>query len=355
MKILGLISAGLVLCLSSVGAAHAGELSAACQTSGQPVHEAGFVTIGGIQQWVVVDGADCGNPVVLMVHGGPGNPNTPFAHNMFGDWERDFTVVQWDQRGSGKTFGTNRPSEDEPLTMAALTGDGVDVARYATERFGKRKVILMGGSWGSALATHMAMAAPGLFHAYVGTGQLVNYQEELKMGYARVLASATAKADHDALAQLEALGPPPWTNPRAFGVLRRISRRYEAAITDPPPAGWFAFGPGYDTPAYEADYSAGEDYSFFAFVGAANDGMGSGIDLRALGTTFAMPVYLLQGDEDLVTLPEISRSYFDELSAPDKTYIPLPRTGHDPNRTMIEAQHQALMQVRTAALAADGD
>lgn len=353
MKILGLISAGLMLCVSGVGAARAAELSPSCQTSGQAIHEAGFVTIGGIRQWVVVGGADCANPVVLIVHGGPGNPNTPFAHNIFGDWERDFTLVHWDQRGSGMTFGANRPTEDEPLTLAALTADGVDVARYAAQRFGKRKVILMGGSWGSALATHMAITAPDMFHAYVGTGQLVNYQDELKMGHARVLARATADADNDALTRLEALGPPPWTDPRAFGVLRRISRRYEAAVSDAPPADWFVFGPGYDTPAYEADYAAGEDYSFFAFVGRANDGMGAGIDLRALGMTFAMPVYLLQGDQDLVTLPEISRAYFDELSAPAKTYIPLARTGHDPNRTMIEAQHLALMQVRAQATADD--
>ncbi|MBZ3925610.1 alpha/beta fold hydrolase [Xanthomonas citri] len=59
--------------------------------------------IGGIQQWVTIEGQDCRNPVVLIVHGGPGNPNTPFAHRLFGSWTRDFTIVQWDQRGSGKT------------------------------------------------------------------------------------------------------------------------------------------------------------------------------------------------------------------------------------------------------------
>lgn len=353
MRALSTVLAAFALCLAGAHAASATELSPACASPGQPVHEAGFVIIGGIQQWVVADGADCANPVVLIVHGGPGNPNTPFARNIFGDWERDFTVVQWDQRGSGKTYGANRPDEDEPLTLQTLTSDGVEAARYASERFGKRKLILMGGSWGSALATHMAMAAPDLFHAYVGTGQLVNYQDELKLGYAQVLARATANGDTDVLARLEALGPPPWTDPRAFGALRRISRQYEAAVTDPAPSAWFTFGPGYDTPEYEADYSAGEDYSFFAFVGPANNGMGSGIDLRALGTRFAMPVYLLQGDEDLVTLPDISRAYFDDISAPAKTYVPLARTGHDPNPTMIEAQHQALMQIRPAALAAD--
>ena len=182
---------------------------------------------------------------------------------------------------------------------------------------------------------------------------MVNYQDDLKVGYARTLALATAASDSEAMARLEALGAPPWTNPRAFGVLRRISRRYEALVSEPPPAGWFTFGPGYDTPAYEADYTAGEDYSFFAFVGPANNGMGPGIDLRALGLDFAMPVYMLQGEEDLVTPTQVSRAYFDELSAPQKTFVSLARTGHDPNRIMIDAQYKALIRARADAVTTD--
>nr|WP_207383809.1 alpha/beta fold hydrolase [Xanthomonas citri] len=91
-------------------------------------------------------GQDCRNPVVLIVHGGPGNPNTPFAHRLFGSWTRDFTIVQWDQRGSGKTYAASKPADGEPLTMQRLTLDGSEVARYASQRLGKPKLILMGGS-----------------------------------------------------------------------------------------------------------------------------------------------------------------------------------------------------------------
>jgi pimeloyl-ACP methyl ester carboxylesterase len=335
------MAAAAVMALG-MGAARAAELNPACRTPGQPVSEQGFVQIGGIRQWVTVDGQDCANPVVLIVHGGPGNPNTPFAHNLFGAWAKDFTVVQWDQRGAGKTYGENRPAEDEPLTMARLTQDGVEAARYALQRLGKRQVILMGGSWGSALAVNIAMAQPDLFSAYVGTAQLANYQADMATSYAKTLALAKAAGDTDALAKLEPLGPPPWTNPRAFGILRRITRKYEAQGSEAPPKDWFAFGPGYDTPAYEADYTAGEDYSFLNFVGLHGDGMGPKIDLRQLGTRFAMPVWMLQGEADLVTPPEVSKPYFDAIVAPKKTWVPLPRTGHDPNRIMVDAQLAAL-------------
>ncbi|MDY0747186.1 alpha/beta hydrolase [Paucibacter sp. R3-3] len=314
--------------------------------SAEPVDEAGYVTIGGIRQWVTIEGQDSANPVVLIVHGGPGNPNTPFAHKLFGNWSKDFTVVQWDQRGSGKTYAASKPAEGEVLTMERLSQDGNEVARYAMRRLGKRKLILMGGSWGSALAVNMAMAAPELFDAYVGTAQLVNYQADMAASYRKTLALAKAADDAEPLAKLEKLGPPPWTDPRAFGVLRRITRKYEALRSDAPPKGWFAFGPGYDTPDYEAAYEAGEDYSFLNFVGLAGDGMGPKIDLRKLGVRFSMPVYMLQGEEDLVTPPEISRAYFDELVAPKKEFIPLQRTGHDPNRSMIDAQFAVLLRLR---------
>jgi pimeloyl-ACP methyl ester carboxylesterase len=355
MKRFGIVVAALLALTPGLVAAQQAELNPACRTPGQPVDEAGYVRIGGIQQWVVVEGQDCANPVVLIVHGGPGNPNTPFAHTLFGDWAKDFTVVHWDQRGAGKTYQANPPAEDEALTVERLTADGVEVARYATQRFGKRKVILMGGSWGSALAVNIAQAQPDLFHAYVGTAQMVNYQDNVAASYARTLSLARTAGDAETIGKLEALGPPPWTNPRAFGIVRRATRKYEALATDPPPKAWFAPGPGYDTLEYEAAYEAGEDYSFVQFVGLAGDGMGPRLDLRKLGTRFAIPVFLLQGDRDLVTVPEISRAWFDSLTAPEKAFFPLARTGHDPNRTMIDAQLNVLeTRVRAAAVKGDG-
>jgi pimeloyl-ACP methyl ester carboxylesterase len=319
----------------------------------QTINEAGLVPIGGIRQWVTAGGQDRTNPILLIVHGGPGNPSTPFAHNLYGGWTKDFTVVQWDQRGAGKTFGASKPSEGEALTLDRLTQDGVEVARYAAARFGKRKIILMGGSWGSALAVSMAQAAPDLFHAYVGTSQLVSYSDDTAASYRRTLALARAAGDADATGKLENLGTPPWTDPRASGVLRRITRKYEMKATDPAPEGWFSFGAGYDTPGYMAMYEAGEEYSFLQFVGLRGDGMGSKIDLPASATRFAMPVYLLQGEDDLVTPAEVSRAWFDRISAPKKDFIVLPRTGHDPNAAMVAAQSAVLRRVRPAAIKAD--
>lgn len=330
-------------------------LNPACKQSAKAVDESGFIAIGGIRQWMTIEGQDCRNPVVLIVHGGPGNPNTPFAHTVFADWTKDFTVVQWDQRSSGKTWGANPETREQPLSIELLASDGIEVARYVRQRLGKRKVILMGGSWGSALAVQMAQTAPELFHAYVGTAQLVSYADNVATSYPYVLNLAQQAGDAETVQALAAIGPPPWTNPRAFGILRRAGRKFEAGRINPAPKAWWAPLPGYDTPEYEADYEAGEDFSFVQFVGMAGDGMGPKLDVRRLGTRFAMPVYLLQGEQDSVTTLDVSKAYFDSLSAPQKEFFPLPRTGHDPNPTMVDAQLNVLKtRVRPIIASAGG-
>jgi pimeloyl-ACP methyl ester carboxylesterase len=316
----------------------------ACTTAGKAVDEKGFVRIGGIEQWVRIKGSSCANPVVVVVHGGPGNPNTPFADKLYQAWEKDFTMVQWDQRGAGMTYARNPPAEDEPLVAERLRDDGVEVARYVAKRFGKRKVILMGGSWGSVLGVYMAKSNPEMFCGYISSSQFVN-QSAQRASYDATLALARAAADADSVARLEALGPPPWTNPRNPGIERRVMRKYEGLRTEPAPKAWWVFSPEYTTPKYEADYTAGEDYSWIQFVGMKGDGIASKIDLYKLGPKFALPFYMVQGEQDLLTMPEPSKRYFDFIQAPRKEFVPVPRTGHDPNPPMLDAQYKLLKQI----------
>lgn len=313
--------------------------AAACE-GGEPVNEAGFVQIGGIEQWVTIRGDDCANPVVLFLHGGPGNPLSPYAARIYAAWEREFTLVQWDQRGAGRTFGRNPPPA--ALTVALMAADGIALAEHLRARLGQPKIILVGGSWGSVLGVHMALARPDLFHAYVGAGQLVRYTENVAASYRALLDRARAAGDGATVAAIEALGPPPWSNPRNAGILRRATRAYERRTTAPPPADWWTPAPFYADAASQADLEASDDFSYLQFVGTAGDGMAATIDLPSLGLDFAIPVFLVQGAEDLVTIPDVARRYFESLTAPQKEYRLLAATGHDPNSAMVEAQYDIL-------------
>ena len=267
---------------------------------------------------------------------------SPFANNLYGAWENEFTLVQWDQRGAGRTFGRNPGTADSELTIDRMTQDGTDLAAYLVWYLNAKKIILVGGSWGSVLGVHMAKSRADLFHAYVGVGQLVSYRENQDASVRKVLTLARAAEDTKTVSAIEALGPPPWTNPRNFGILRRATRVYEAKTSTPAPKSWWVPSPLYATPASEASYENGEEYSYLQFVGLKGNGMLSKVDLPKLGLTFDIPVFLVQGSEDLVTTVEVAKRYFDSIAAPQKEYVLLPSTGHDPNPAMIDAQYNIL-------------
>lgn len=315
-----------------------------CPSPEAPVAEAGYVPLGGIEQWVTITGRRCANPIVLFLHGGPGNPLSPYADALFAGWDDAYTLVQWDQRGAGRTFGRHQPDETTPLTVQRMTEDGLALAEYLTQRLGQSKVIVVGGSWGSVLGVHMVKARPSLFHAYVGFAQIVGATRNQSATYSRLLVLARERDDAQSIDALEAMGSPPWTNPRNPGIVRRITRRYEAPLVDAPPAHWWVRAPASDTPQLLAWDEQGEAYSYLQFVGLDGNGMFAGVDLPALGTRFDVPVFMVQGTEDLVTVADVTREYFERISAPDKALMVVPRTGHDPNTAMLDAIRTVLDQ-----------
>ena len=314
-----------------------------CTTAGKAVDDKGYVAIGGVEQWVRIKGDSCANPVIVLVHGGPGNPTTPWADTVYQAWEQAFTIVQWDQRGAGMTYARTPLTDDVPLRIEQLRDDGLELARYAARRFGKRQVILMGGSWSSVLGVHMVKTAPALFCGYVSSSQVTGPLPE-QASLDATLALARAAGDRDAVARIEALGPLPWTNPRSPGILRRVIRKYEGLRTDPAPQAWRSYAPEYATAEYEATYTAGEDYSWLQFVGMQGDGIASKIDLYKLGARFEVPFYMVQGQEDLLTMPAPSKRYFDFIEAPRKEFVLVARAGHDPNPPMLAAQYRLLSE-----------
>lgn len=327
------------------------KLPSPCQIAGEgrlPVQTSGYVKIGGIDQWLSIMGSSCENPVVLFVHGGPGNPLSPFASEIYRDWTSEFTLVHWDQRGAGKTFQANQVSgeltlesfEATELNLETLVKDGLEITDFLRDAFSTDSIVITGGSWGSVLATKMIASAPEKYHFYVGFSPLVNYHQNLHYSYEAVLEKAQKLEDKETLAGLQKIGSPPWKNPRHFGQLRRIIRTYEAPVVSDGPE--WKRAPAYSDQASLDAYASGEEFSFLKFVGLEGEGMAQGIALDSEHTNFKVPIYLIQGREDLLTMPEISKKYFDQIEAPSKKWILVERAGHDSNDAINNAQREAL-------------
>jgi pimeloyl-ACP methyl ester carboxylesterase len=315
-----------------------------------PLRQQGYVRIGGIEQWISLNSSDCTLPVILFLHGGPANPISPFADAIYAGWEQQFTLVQWDQRASGKTWLRNQPTAGERLTLAQMTQDGLALVQYLQQILGNRPLILMGSSWGSALGIKMVQQQPDWFAAYVGSSQLVSGPQNSLASYQAVLKLATAAQDQVALAQLSKLGPPPYAKPN--GILRRLSRQYEAKMATPAPARWWQAAPAFELEKHAPAYEAAEEYSFLQFMGfdpatgQTTSGMYHDIELQRDATVLKLPVYFIQGEADLVTVPANTRAYVNAIQAPHKELIMVPKAGHGPNAASITAEWQLLQRIR---------
>ena len=291
------------------------------------IDDALFVELGGVPQWVTIRGQDRTNPVILLLHGGPGSAIAGLAP-AFVPWERDFTVVQWDQPGAGRTFRAAGRTVAPDLTIDSMVADGIELTQWLRGRLGKDKIVLVGWSWGTILGVNMAKARPDLFAVYVGTGQVVSMEEGEAIAYANVLAKARARADADAIAELEALGPPPYAGLQEISIQRKWATFYEAGMS---------LEAAFVLPQLLAprtqladiyDLATATAASGNHFVGADMKGPMTEIDLRRLGPDFALPVFLFQGTADDFTPAELSRAWLDSLSAPQKAFVPIENAGH---------------------------
>lgn len=289
------------------------------------IDETAFVKLGGIDQWVTIRGQDRNNPVLLVLHGGPGDVTNPWSYPYFFDWLKAFTVVQWDQRGAGRTLGKTGESIAPTLTVERLTQDGIELSEYLRRHLDKNKVILLGHSWGSVLGTLMAKLRPDLFHALVGTGQVVDFKEGNVVAYRLALQTAEARGDRAGVAELKALGPPPYKDGKGWRLLYKWRRACEGADTERFLAGLMGVAlaaPGAST----RDINDWFDGQVLSEQQLFEQGMQ--LDSKRLTGDFALPVFVIQGDHDCTTPTELAKSHVASIRASQKEFVAIPGAGH---------------------------
>jgi pimeloyl-ACP methyl ester carboxylesterase len=278
------------------------------------IDEGRYVRAGGIEQWVTIRGEDRANPVVLLLHGGPGDATNPWGYAGFRTWLKTYTVAQWDQRGTGRTLGRNGRDSAKTISIDRLVNDGIDVAEAVRASLRKDKIILVGHSWGSVLGVLMAKARPDLFHAYVGTGQVRKPAGSYDVAFDALLAKARASKEVRAARELEAIGPPPYKDGRGYRVQRRWSNLFEGAD-------WFIasmMGFALNAPGYTIrdinDWLDGQ------ILSEALIPQERALAPDALIGRFALPVFVIQGSEDFTTPTSLAKDFVDGVEAPRKAF-----------------------------------
>ena len=289
------------------------------------------VKLGGVNQWLIIRGHDVNKPVLLFLSGGPGASEAGRVLRFNAELEKHFVVVIWEQRGCAKSYPSRHPQA--ALTVDQYVADIIELTDLLRARFDEEKIYLVGHSWGTIIGARAAQARPDLFHAYIGTAQMVNVRETDQMIYDMVLAHSHQTGDAKFVQTLETQGPPPYfgKNPiRPYATL--FGREYQLfevpniknaeyrrdgdAITlmlKQPEYGWLD----------RAYYLLGLMNTFNVVYPQLQE-----LDLRHDTTHFELPVYIVLGRHDMNNPSVLPEDYFNQVEAPRKQLIFFEDSGH---------------------------
>ena len=284
------------------------------------------VAINGTKHEVMIRGKDINNPVILFVHGGPGCSEIPYAAKYQDLLEKDFTVVQYDQRGSGKSYHFFEDYSN--LSTDLLVDDLLAMTDYISSRFDKEKIILIGHSFGTYLGVLAANKAPEKYEAYIGIGQMSDtYQSEQDSLY-YCIQQAKLQGSTSDYEYLQSLIPKlengellvmPRDYVRKYGGAARLIDDNKDYITG------FLFGSEYNL-LDVIRYSRGVAESQNILISQAMDN-----PLPALVTNLNLPFYFIMGQYDYMTSASAAKTYFEKISTVyGKEYILYENSAHYP-------------------------
>jgi pimeloyl-ACP methyl ester carboxylesterase len=288
------------------------------------IDEEVFVRLGGIEQWISIRGRNRGNPVIVLLHGGPGCSYSIFTPRLVA-WEEHFTLVQWDQRGAGKTFGRNGAAGCGPIAMERMIEDAIELVEHLRTRLGQRKVVVLSSSMGTLIGLPLVKRRPDLVSAYVATDLNVGLWNDRQAHEATI--ERLRRAGLPSLAdRLGKLGPDPakWTakqwSSSGQWVTRSEPQQNRSIMRLLLGSMWFS--PRHslaDLRHLTAGMSFTADRLFPEFLS---------FDARALGLDLEVPFFVFQGARDIHTPTHLALAYFDEVRAPLKVCKLIEEAGH---------------------------
>ena len=281
------------------------------------INEDFYVDINGSKQWISIYGKDKNNPVLLYLHGGPGSSTSMYDYAFTRKWADTYTIVTWDQRNCGKSYSKEQNGTIE-YTRDMFMEDGKQMTEFVRDYLGKDKITLLGHSWGSFLGANLALEYPEYYDCYIGTGQVVDMEENEKRFVEE--AREWAKGDPEGEKLLEDYNgnsfDMKWLTSRT-----KLMKMYGYAM-DSSEGEYNQLAATFFNPYYsiidiykqlnvmmhfaDSDYltfDMSPEFNKFSLVGKYD---------------YKVPYYNINGDKDYQANFEIAQEYFDKINAPKK-------------------------------------
>ncbi|HKK94863.1 MAG TPA: alpha/beta hydrolase [Anaerovoracaceae bacterium] len=295
---------------------------------GTSISELIKIDVNGREEWISIRGNDINNPVILFLAGGPGGTQLGAVRRNLKELENDFVIANWEQPGSGKSYGAMPIDEIGPKTYIS---DGEAVTDYLLDRFDKEKIYIIGESWGSALGIFLADKNPEKYHAFIGTGQMVDFEETEVQCYNLALELAEKRDDSEKVDELKELGEPPYSGEN----MALDAAKYLQYLSDE-----MARNPNIENGGYEtfsdlasSEYGILDQINFFRGVVTTFSQVYPqlyGVDLREDYNDIEIPVRLFIGRHDINAPTYLAEEYYEVLDSPDKELVYFEKSGHSP-------------------------
>jgi len=350
LSIIGILLIGLiVLAVNSPGKLETLKDSQGKEIVGSFV-EKNFIEIGGIRQGFFIRAENPENPIILLLHGGPGSPELPMIipYEVSERLEKYFTVCYWDQRGAGMSFSNS--IDPTTMTTAQMVEDTRQMTEYLQRRFNQEKIYLIGHSWGSYLGVKTIEKYPENYMAYIGIGQVSNQIESEKLAYDYMLQHAMEINDELAVSNLQKFDKNATDLPTNFDYMTvrsslmnkyGIGFAHEKTISMMDMAKIILFFKGY-TLSEKAKYLKG---MMLSQTTVWNDVVED--NLFESSTIFQVPVYITQGKYDYQVSHTLAREWFDKIEAPQKAFFTFENSAHG---VIIEEPEKFVQIIREIAL-----
>ena len=305
------------------------------------------LNIEGIQQSIFIRGRRKENPILLFVHGGPGSPQGIFTRFYENELTEDYTIVHFDQRGSGKSF---QPDIDwKKLEIEHFVGDILYITEHLHQTFSAPQIFLMGHSWGTLTAIQAVQRRPDLFKAYIGMAQITNMEESEVLSYHFVLEKAEQLGDAETLQKLKALGTPPFFDYKTVLAQRQLLKKMGGMDVNLQLRNQLK-KEGLFTPDYQLLelYRTWQVFSemphyFWTKIMAFNA-------FESI-PQLQLPVYFLEGRHDYQVPSVLAEQYLDSLITPFKKLIWFDKSGHLPIYEENKKYIQNLKAIKKEVLA----
>lgn len=298
------------------------------------VQKVEYITLGGIEQYIQIRGQDISNPIIVMLHGGPGLTMADYSYYWQTDLEQAYTIVQWDQRGCGNTYYRNE--EAEIPTLDLLLSDLDELVNYIRIKYDQDKVIIMGHSWGTFLGGIYSGKHPEKVSVYVAISQMIDFkksesvsaEEAIRLAYMEG-KSQDAQEIGEKLELIMTYQKLDKSNFIEFLKFRELKEKYLPSCNSMLKIISLRLFSPYMT-FDDLKWMLSSDRQIESNGKLYEELLSEGLSMYDNNLRYEVPFIIIAGDRDWATPYSMGTDYFNDISAPVKEFITIENTGHIP-------------------------